>query len=155
MIPRSTPWARRTKLLDPPSTPMPVITEVIPAHLWQSCDPSPEMLKELRPDNIVDCRWFDDNSVKLPEDMGRLSSTADAVTTLVRSGNKVLVHCLAGINRSSLLVCLVLMRIHPDWSGAQCVRFLEAKRPDILSNKLYRSYLWSLNEITVANLETP
>ena len=143
------PWARRTGLLAPPTTTYSRdFTEVVSERLYQSRLPTTELLKELRPDHIVDCRWFDDDGVKLPADMNRLSSTADAVTTLVRSGHRILIHCLGGRNRSSLVVCLVLMRLNPDWTGSQAVAVLEAKRPGILTNPVFRKYLTSLNNIT-------
>jgi len=150
------PFARRTGLLqrfDSRST-MKDATEIIPDHLWQSSDPSPELLKEIHPNHIVDCRWFDDDHGTLPTDMAKISAIADSVAVLVRSGCRVLVHCTAGINRSSLIICLSLMRLHKDWTGAQCVRYLETLRPGILTNQLFRSYLMALNATYVASLET-
>ena|SRR6266498_3320639 len=151
------PFARRTGLLqrfDSRST-MKDATEIIPDHLWQSSDPSPELLKEIHPNHIVDCRWFDDDHGTLPTDMAKISAIADSVATLVRSGCRVLVHCTAGINRSSFITCLVLIRLNYGWTGAQAVRYLEFKRPGVLTNELFRKYLMSLNTNYTNDLETP
>ncbi len=76
-------------------------TEIIPDHLWQSSDPSPELLKEI------------------------------------------------------LITCLVLIRLNYGWTGAQAVRYLEFKRPGVLTNELFRKYLMSLNTNYTNDLETP
>jgi protein-tyrosine phosphatase len=140
-------WVTVTKI--EPSTES---SEIIPDHLWQSCEPTPELIKQLKPNHIVDCRWFGDDGVKLPEDMTKISSTADAVTTLVRSGHRVLIHCKAGVNRSSLLTCLVLLRLNPNWSGLQAIKYLESKRPGVLTSPVFRKYLTNLRSITESEI---
>lgn len=72
-----------------------------------------------------------------------LDSLADLVEADVKLGKKVLVRCQAGINRSSLIVALVLIR--NGWTADDAIRHMRQKRsPYVLFNKSFVEYIRSV-----------
>jgi hypothetical protein len=74
--------------------------------------------------------------------LDRLHAIAELCARLVASGNKVLVHCQMGLNRSALLAGMVLR--HFGLPGAAVVERLRARRPGALYNDVFADYLASL-----------
>ncbi len=69
---------------------------------------------------------------------------AEAVATLAATryvrGDRLLITCYMGRNRSGLITALVLVRAH-GLTGKQAVRAVQAARPEALSNAYFRRYL--------------
>jgi len=69
---------------------------------------------------------------------------AEAIATLAAAryvrGDRLLITCYMGRNRSGLITALVLMRAH-GLSGKQAVRAVRAARPEALSNGHFTRYL--------------
>ena len=76
-------------------------------------------------------------------DMRRLRGLADLGAYLCRSGQKVLVHCTMGLNRSALLTGKILYRM--GMKGPDVVRRLQERRPGALYNETYAAYLQELD----------
>ena len=53
-----------------------------------------------------------------PEEVLELVAAAADLATLVRAGNKVLIFCHMGMNRSGLMTALTLMNLGYDWQQA-------------------------------------
>lgn len=58
----------------------------------------------------------------------------------VRAGRNVLVTCMAGQNRSGLIVALAVREL-TGWSGARCVEHVSRSRPFALNNSTFASYI--------------
>jgi len=140
-----------------------MLSEIIPGKLWQSgsldtpfdemevwrrgiryvvnlCgdDPIRHVPSDLQP--FTEVRWeFDDDHV-LPDEAA-LAAVADRTAAAVRAGTRVLVHCAAGLNRSSLVTALVLARLTP-MRGPELVEYIRARRsPDCLFNRTFAGYV--------------
>jgi protein-tyrosine phosphatase len=50
-----------------------------------------------------------------------------------RAGNVTFVHCLAGMNRSGMVVTAYLMFKH-HWNREQALKFVQSKRPQVQPN---------------------
>lgn len=78
---------------------------------------------------------------------GRAVPNLNALTTLVvdlrRQGHVVLIHCLAGRNRSMLLAALVAMRLE-HWTGQEALEHCRWLRPSCLHNEIFAEHLRSL-----------
>lgn len=84
---------------------------------------------------INDAPYIPDESV--------LHETAKMVLDCVEKGT-TLVHCTAGINRSSLIVALAL--IHKGMKPADAISLIREKRSEIcLSNQTFESWLLKVN----------
>ena len=86
---------------------------------------------------MIRCRLYDDTE-ELPtanqwQDAVR---SAEEVAKRVRAGERVLVTCAMGINRSGL-VCALSLHMLMGWSGARCVRYIQSKRPIALKNPIF------------------
>jgi len=57
-----------------------------------------------------------------------LRSVVDFLEKQKKAGRTIYVHCLAGVNRSAMVVAAYLMREH-GWSRDQAVAFVRSKRP--------------------------
>jgi len=68
-----------------------------------------------------------------------LHAVARLGAELVRSGERVLVHCQMGLNRSALVAGLVL--VHNGMSGSDAVTRLQARRPGALYNEVFAEFL--------------
>ena len=74
--------------------------------------------------------------------LARMQALALAAAHLIRSGQKVLVHCSMGFNRSALLAGLVLTEL--GCPGCDAVERLRSRRPGALFNERFAEYLASL-----------
>lgn len=73
-----------------------------------------------------------------------LEELADRAVTLLDEG-KLLIHCQAGLNRSSLLAALVLRRL--GHTSAEAIALLRERRcPVVLCNQTFERYLLDLDE---------
>lgn len=84
---------------------------------------------------------FDDTESGLSDDIwGMIKSAVDEVVSRWRAGQKVLIRCQAGYNRSGLLMALVLMRLGLDADRAiRHLRWLRGK--DVLVNQTFEGYV--------------
>jgi protein-tyrosine phosphatase len=72
-------------------------------------------------------------------DMDRLHAVAKLGAELVKRGDRVLAHCGLGLNRSALMVCLILMYLGMDAQAA--VERTRERRPGALYNPVFAQYL--------------
>jgi protein-tyrosine phosphatase len=86
-------------------------------------------------------------------DVEVLQSLSGWLAELLRTTDKkILVHCVASVNRSSLLIGCILHRFL-GLRGEDLVRYLEEKSGGyaILTNRKFREYLSSLGKIPAAD----
>ncbi len=138
---------------------------LIDGKLYQSGLPGElvAFFDELRPDVVIDCThdipFFGALShlyIKLPFDdaplpnnpegnalIMRLSMVARFMALLIRSGQKILTHCNAGENRSSLLdgITLIELRSMGLITFKSVVEYIRAKRPGALQNASFVAFL--------------
>lgn len=74
-------------------------------------------------------------------DLDRLHAVAKLGAELVKRGDRVLAHCGLGLNRSALMVALILMYLGMD--AAAAVERCRERRPGALYNKVFADYLLS------------
>jgi hypothetical protein len=135
------------------------LSEIIPERLYQSGLPDEILLKKKQIDVIVNLTernhlpplpgavsltWPVDDG-DLP-DLAMLQSLSSWLADLLReTDKKVLVHCVASVNRSSLLIGCILHRFL-GLSGEALIRYLEEKNGGyaILTNRRFREYLVEL-----------
>jgi protein-tyrosine phosphatase len=79
-----------------------------------------------------------DDDEALP-DLSKLSAIARLGAELVRDGQRVLVHCGMGFNRSALVAGLILTEL--GMTGPAAVARLRERRPGALFNELFADYL--------------
>lgn len=72
-------------------------------------------------------------------DMDRLHAVAKLGAELIQRGDRVLVHCGLGLNRSALVVALILMYLGMD--RVKTVEHIRARRPGALYNEVFAKYL--------------
>jgi protein-tyrosine phosphatase len=73
-------------------------------------------------------------------DLDRLHGVARLAADLVRKGGtKVLAHCGLGLNRSALMIGLIMMYLGGD--PAKVVEQIRARRPGALYNDVFANYL--------------
>jgi hypothetical protein len=78
-------------------------------------------------------------------DSEQLAELTSLVLSWLRAGKKVLVHCQAGLNRSSLVVASVLMQ-HYDMSAREAIDLIRSQRsPVCLCNEDFEKYLLKLD----------
>lgn len=65
---------------------------------------------------------------------------AQAAATRVKTGEKVLVTCLAGLNRSGFITAVALHHI-TGWSGEACVKRVQERRRLALCNETFVRYI--------------
>lgn len=83
---------------------------------------------------------FDDNPFAYPslDEQREICKTASQVAQWVSQGRRVLVTCLAGHNRSGLIVVTALRKMYPEVSPGIAVDHLRSVRgPRALSNKKF------------------
>lgn len=86
---------------------------------------------------IVVVAPFDDSPTLPSEDF--LETLADLTVDFCKKGS-TLVHCMSGINRSSMIVALALVKL--GYSGKQAIDLIRSKRgDDVLSNEVFRKYI--------------
>ena len=79
---------------------------------------------------------FIDDDLPNPE---KLHAVAAMGADLYRSGQKILVHCSMGYNRSALVIGMILIKL--GMSGKEAVELIRLKRKGALFNKKYFEYL--------------
>src|SRR5262245_3081 len=72
-------------------------------------------------------------------DLDRLHAVAKLAAELVRRGDRVLAHCGVGLNRSALMVVLILRYLGMD--GKTAIDRCRERRPGALYNKVFADYL--------------
>jgi protein-tyrosine phosphatase len=72
-------------------------------------------------------------------DMDRLHAVAKLGAELVKRGDRVLAHCGVGLNRSALMIALILQYLGMD--GAAAIERCRERRPGALYNKVFTEYL--------------
>lgn len=76
----------------------------------------------------------------------QVDELADTVIRWLNDGKRVLVHCQAGLNRSSLVVARVLMKKY-DMSADEAIKLIREQRsPICLCNETFEAYLRSFDE---------
>jgi protein-tyrosine phosphatase len=91
---------------------------------------------------------FDDNSGELP-DLEMLVSAAALIVDLLDDGESVLVHCMYGLNRSSLLAAYAIAMRYPNMSGKEILALIRKSRPGALHNALFADAVSRLNIVAV------
>lgn len=140
------------------------LSAIIPGRLWQSgtleaegameairdagityvvnlCGDGPVLSPPdpLRP--FTEVRWEIDDG-PLP-DLDQLDAVVSRVCAAIQQGERVLVHCYAGLNRSGLVNALVVRRLK-GVSGAELVAYIRRRRPGALSNRRFVQHILSL-----------
>lgn len=88
--------------------------------------------------SMLEVKLYDSNEMP---DRRLIEQIADWINTCVDKG-PTLVHCQAGLNRSSLVAAVALMRRHPDWSPDYVINLLRERRsPAVLCNPTFRDWL--------------
>ena len=72
-------------------------------------------------------------------DMDRLHAVAKLGAELVKRGDRVLAHCGVGLNRSALMIALILM--YQGMTGKDAVERCKQRRPGALYNEVFEKYL--------------
>jgi protein-tyrosine phosphatase len=73
-------------------------------------------------------------------DLDRLHGVARLAADLIRKGgSKVLAHCGLGLNRSALMIALILMYLGKESEAA--VKQIRERRPGALYNEVFADYL--------------
>lgn len=74
-------------------------------------------------------------------DLDRVHAVAKLAAELVKRGDRVLAHCGMGLNRSALMIGLILMYLGMD--GRAAVERCRERRPGALYNEVFAEYLVS------------
>jgi protein-tyrosine phosphatase len=83
----------------------------------------------------------DDERVhRMERDLKVWIPAAQQVADAVRQGKKVLVTCMAGLNRSGMVIALALREL-TGWSGPAIVKHMKAQRPYALCNSTFEKYI--------------
>jgi hypothetical protein len=85
---------------------------------------------------------FGDTEKGLSEETwGKIRSAVDAVVSRWKSGQKVLVRCQSGYNRSGLLMALALMRL--GYTAEAAISLVRERRgQDVLINSVFERYVY-------------
>lgn len=90
----------------------------------------------------------DDSNTPMPRPVLKsVFAAADKVVERIRQGDKVLVTCWAGINRSGLVSAISLHKLL-GMSGSDAAHLIKFKRPGALTNVLFIRMLGQLPEKT-------
>lgn len=81
-----------------------------------------------------------DNWPMNQEHVEKWHEAARIIAQRVKDGARVLVTCVAGLNRSGFVCALVLHELY-GWSGEKCVKYVQSKRPDALFRKSFKRHL--------------
>jgi len=109
---------------------------VDPKVLWKHFDVLVLMAEEGQPDMLV---YPGKKVLRAPIDDGDLTERYDRriqrvlpdVIASVQQGKRVLVTCMAGRNRSGVMVALALVHLLPCWTSEQIVSHIRARRKAI------------------------
>ena len=89
---------------------------------------------------VKEFRYAFNDGPLLPSTIPQIEAVATWAHAQWKSGDRVLIRCQAGINRSSLVTALVLMR--DGKSAEEAIELISQRRsPDILSNIHFVDYL--------------
>lgn len=88
--------------------------------------------------NLYEFTMYDDD--QHPVDERTLERAADKTIELLSTGQKVLVHCQAGLNRSGLLTAYVLMK-GKTMTADQAIELVRRKSPVVLVNSVFEDWL--------------
>lgn len=77
---------------------------------------------------------------RLARDLLVWKPAAAQVAAAIREGKKVLVTCMAGLNRSGVVTALALQEL-TGWSGARVVKHIKSRRPYALCNDTFAAYI--------------
>lgn len=134
---------------------------MLPDKLWQSSQIDDwTKLDSIKPDCIIDLAGLDTNIPEytqgrmlyvywpiddgpLPQDLMVLMEMADTVANRIREGKRVISHCAAGINRSSLMTGCILYNLGVS-SGQNLVDYIKSHRPGALTNQSFANFLAGL-----------
>jgi hypothetical protein len=139
--------------------------EIIPGRLWQSgsvqgregegevLDLGIDYVVNLNGDPpfsggggrgpFTELRWqIEDGPLPDREDLDEVVSR---VCSAVSSGGRVLVHCAAGLNRSSLVNAMAVHKL-TGRSGPELIRYMRSRRPGALTNGRFISFLERLGK---------
>lgn len=138
-----------------------VISEILPGRLYMSGQPDTsrdwdivfqqhDVVISLTSDPVPDVpsgkihlKWpIEDGPVP---DQEKLKSIVLAVLGCLAGGDRILVHCGAGVNRSGLVAALV-MRAAAKLTGRQAAEHIRNCRPGALINSQFNAYLNDLPE---------
>ena len=138
------------------------LSEIVPGRLYQSGLPDERVLQDKGIAIIVNLTggnhtapWPGALSIAWPvadgelPDVEILQSLSSWLADLLRTTDKkILVHCVASVNRSSLLIGCILHQFL-GLRGEELIRYLEEKSGGyaILTNRKFREYLGSLGDI--------
>ena len=130
-------------------------SEILPNHLWMGglqafCEVAVDLwvhcAYELRPDGVENTvprfLWvrLDDSRALTPKELVAAKQAAYEAAGAIRSGQRVLISCSMGINRSGLVAGLALKYL--GWSGAAAIELLRLRRsPKVLAREEYVTIL--------------
>lgn len=83
---------------------------------------------------------FDDSLTPSIQELRAAAKAADVVAREIRSGGRVLVTCMAGRNRSGLVMAMALVALN-GWTGRQAAQHIQSLRPNALTNSSFVSFL--------------
>jgi hypothetical protein len=96
---------------------------------------------------VEELRWGFYDSQELPE-WDKLAETVNWAHRRWENGDRVLIRCQAGLNRSGLITALVLMR--HGWSADSAIQLLRQTRsPWVLCNRDFERAIHELDELEV------
>ncbi len=81
-----------------------------------------------------------DDLDRFARDLVHWKISAARVANAVRKGKKVLVTCMAGLNRSGMVTALALHEL-TGWSGERIVKHIKSRRSYALCNDTFADYL--------------
>jgi protein-tyrosine phosphatase len=82
----------------------------------------------------------DENPECLPNFLPQWLDAAKQVASRVKMGDKVLVTCMGGYNRSGFITTVAL-HLLTGWDGETCVKHVQQRRKYALHNLLFEEYL--------------
>jgi protein-tyrosine phosphatase len=91
---------------------------------------------------VIHCPIEDTNEPTMDE-LRRALAASEAVVSHLRKNRRVLVTCMAGLNRSGLIVAFALHRLGCG-SGKEIVRHVQESRPGALTNPAFVKAISSL-----------
>lgn len=92
---------------------------------------------------VVHCPLYDDGEPMRPGEWTRAQGAAMQVAGMLRQGQRSLVTCHAGLNRSGLVTALAL-HFFTGNSGEKCLEHVQAMRPGALVNEHFAKALRGL-----------
>lgn len=115
----------------------PVITDVVSLYRWESYNRSATELH-----SYIEITMYDTEAGTPDKD--EVFALADWVNLRRAAGGEVLVHCQAGLNRSSLVAATALVR-NGEFTPVEAVRLFRAERsPAVLCNRMFENFVLDL-----------